>query len=452
MIKPLDLRDLTLGTFELRCGAMHLYPRNAPKDQGSSGAGYLRQLPTGELSLVMFIAAQPPPPEIVWDTKKKSGQLFGDEDYYLLEAHDFGGRRWTASRVRPSFTQFHGEGEPLWMAEATLRELEASDTLRGRPAGSSLQIWYRGALEFPFQVAVRQLETAGETTLSESMAIAAAKFSAAGCDFVARHDAGYLVVSVGCSEDRLKPDFERRVHETMEFVLARRLAWTAVERREGAELSWRLTGAPPNENGGRMQLPVAFTPGLRNECEAALDLLRRYLEQVHSHLGDGLPQLSVAVRCALEGSRSPLDAHALDVAVAVEAILGTEFTDVGESHAAFKAELAQVREAVESLGISDETKRRLRGRISSMAAASAKSRLLELASRGVVDMEEVRAWEEIRHRGAHGSFIAGVDQDYVDAFWRLVVLFYRLIFAAVGYEGPYRDYGEIGWPWRGMAE
>lgn len=450
MIKEQDLRDLAAGRFELRCGRMLLHQASASRDEGSSGSGYLRQTPTGELALVMFVGAQPPPPEIVWDTKKRSGELFGNDDYYSLEATDFSGRLWTAGRVRPNFTQFHGSGAQLWMAEAMLRELHCKEPLRGSFSGSSLRLWYRGDLEFPFQAPIRKVETAGSRTLSESIAIAAAEFRCAGCDFFVRHEAGYLVISASSAKELIAPELERRVHETLEFVLARRLSWTAVERHQGTELSLRLTGAPPNDQAGRMQLPVAFTPGLRSESQAALDLFARFLERIEPHRGDNLPALSVAVKCALEGSRSPLDAHALDVAVAVEAVLGSEFSELGQAEERFREDIAKVQEALESLAISDETKQRLRGRISSMAAASAKSRLLELASREAIDMAEVRAWETIRHRGAHGTFIAGVDQDYVDAFWRLVTLFYRLVFESVGYLGPYRDYGELGWPWRKM--
>jgi hypothetical protein len=451
MIKDQDLSELAAGTFELRCGEMHLYPGTASRQQGSTGAGYLRQLPSGELSLVMFIGSQPPPPEIIWDTKRKSGELLGDGDYYTLEAQDFAGRHWKASRVRPNFTQFHGGTSQLWMAEATVRELQGADSL-GRRSGSSVQLWYRGEFDFPFQLAVRQLETAGDVTLSESVGIAAAKFVNAGREFFARHQAGYLVVSAGSSEAVLEQDLERRVNEAMEFLLARRLAWTAVQRREGGRVSWRLTGGPTNEARGRLQLPVAFTSGVRCECDAALDLFARFLERVRSHVGDGLPPLSLAVKVALESNRSPIDAQALDLAVAVEAILRTEFSGLGQPDARLPTELVQARDAVESLSISEETKQRLGGSISSMASVSAKSRLLELVSRGVIGMPELRAWEAIRHRGAHGTFIAGVDQSYVDAFGRLVMLLYRLIFAAVGYEGPFRDYGELGWPWRGMAE
>ena len=452
MIKADDLRALVASEFELRCGAMRLCPTGASPGDASSGAGYLRQTPTGELALVMFIAAQPPPRRILWETNRKSGELLAGEDYYCLDAIDFAGRAWTATRVRPHFTQFQGGPEPLWMAEATLRELRGAENLRGTRAGSSLRLWYRGEIEFPFQTVLRQVETAGERMLSESLSIAAAEFSAVGCEFFVRHESGYLVVQASTQDERLAPELERRVHEALEFLLARRLAWAAVERREGAERAWRLSGAPLNDTRGRMQLPVAFTPAIRDECEPALELFRRFLERIHLHRGEGLPDLSVAMKSALEGSRSPLDAHALDIAVAVEAVLGAEFADLGEASASFRSDLVQVGEAIEALAISDETKLRLRGRISSMSAASAKSRLLALANRGDIAMAEVRAWETIRHRGAHGAFISGVDQDYVNAFWGLVMLLYRLIFAAVGYQGPYRDYGQLGWPWRGRDE
>jgi hypothetical protein len=452
VIKPQDLQQLAEDAFELRLGSIQLHRGGDGKHESSSGAGYLRQLPSGELSLVAFITQAPPGWEVVWNESKKSGELFTDDDYWRIKAHDFSGRCWTASRARLHFRLTHGDKDSLWMAEATLGEVQSAESLSGTLPGSRLDLWYRGDLVFPFNTAIKKLESTKERTISESWAIAAAEFQWQALEFFVRQEGSFLVMSIGSKEDRLPANLEYRIHESLELTLARRLVWTGVVKREGHQLQSRLTGAPKNELRGRMQLPVPFTQGLRAECEAALDLFQKYLTRIATHHGDTRPDLTVAVRSAHESAGSPIDTHALDLVVAVEAVLASEFPALGQPTDGFRADLDLTKQAVMKLEIDATSRKRILGSLAAMESRSAKAKLFELAGQGVIAPSEIDAWDTIRHRAAHGTVLKGVDQDYINAFWSVLTLFYRLIFARVGYTGLYCNYGELGWPWCNLKE
>ena len=454
MINSRDLSDLAQGIFELRCTSILLWRSGAKRNEGSYGPGYIRQTTTGELALVMFIATQPPLLETIWDSlaSKKSGELFTSEDSYFLEVQDSTGRRWTATRLHPQFSMCPSAEQNHWIAEAKISELHCATAPNRTHHISTLEIWYKCNLSFPFNKAIERTETTGEKTLKKSIAIEAAEFNVLGYTFFVRHESSYLIVLASKESDILDLDIELRINESMEFILGRPLAWTAVRKREAREWSCLVTGAPDIIEAGRMQLPVAFKVPFKAECDAALNLFSLFLQKISSKDDVQIPNLAVAVKCAREGSHGPLDAHALNVAIAIEAVLRTEFSETGKPGATFVADLAKVTKEIETMEISPETKERLRGRISSMAETSAKSRLLTLKAQGLISQRDIKAWENIRHRSAHGNFVSGADQEYINSYWQTMTLFYRLIFAAIGYEGPYRDYGELGWPWRRLED
>lgn len=448
MLNSKEIRSIAEGTFEIRCDSMRLRKEGALETEGPSGPGYLRQLPTGGFSLLMFVMDQPPTMQQVLEPHRQSGQLLEPEDYYRLHARGFGGRQWTATHLRPHFSRGASD---TWIAEATVREIREEYDLTSQPKGSSLRMGYRGELDFPFHLVIQAIEKARlderDRTLRDSLRREAAKLSALGCGFFVRHDAGQLVVEVSSPKKRLPPRLEDRLNEALEFLLARRLKWAWLNRQEGRKLSGAVTGAPLDETRGRMPVPVDV-----DKAEAAIALLEKYLSHLGAHRGRGRPPLAMAVESVLLSAASPLDAHALDLAVAVEAILASEYADLGKPHERFESELQKVKSAIDGLEVSDEMKRRVGGSLRAMRQISAKSRLLELERSGVISREEVRAWDEIRHKAVHGRFIEDLDQKYLDHFFCLVMLMHRLIFNRIGYHGPYRDYSQPGWPWRERQE
>jgi hypothetical protein len=449
MLLGKDIQQLASGSFELRFKEMRLR-RCGPDDSSiPAGPGIVRQTEHGDLTLAIFLTRDAPTfVEIVkTESGLKAGELLPDAGYYDLEAEDYSGRLWEASRILVRF--IHSIFGQATIAEATLTELLG----RGKYPNSGdayVEIRYRGNPDFPFTLPIHRVGKVAERTIEESIAVGVAEFSALDCNFFVQHDSGYLFVSAGSREASLPSNIEDRINEALEFLLARRLTWATVTKIEGANASWRITGAPTHKDRdrGRMQFPVIFKVGNRASCESALSLLSHFLVATCHHKGGSLPPLSIAVRMALESSHSPLDAHALDLSVAVEALLGSHFNELGRPTNDYIQELRVICKAISELEISESTRKRIEGLLNLAKSGSSKDKLRALISQGKVTSEDLRAWETVRHKAAHGVFLKDVNQKYVDSFLRVMTLFYRLIFHAIGYFGPYQDYGTPGWPVR----
>lgn len=447
MIQSQELLQLASDQFELRCGRIRLF-RSASSSQSEYwGSGYLKQAGLGRLSLVVFIDGPVPLEESQYKREGEAGTLIPDDRYFEFEAHDFEGRTWWGARLRPSFSSIHGPGDrELWMAEATVPEIHATEAFSDcRP---HLTIWYRGTLEFPFTVPIERIERLQDRELSRSSSFGASEFSAAAIDFFVRQEDSYLVVSAYSPTEPIPVGFEERVTEALEFVLARRLSWTCTRRIESSTCSMRVTGAPLNEQSGRMQHPVPFRRGITAECRSTVKLLRKVIGYLARRESEKRPPLSISMRSAIDGGRLPLDSHALDLSVAVEAILRSEYEEVNGPAEELLQDRDTVQMHLQNIDLSENFRKRISGFLDSVTNPSAKQQLLRLELDGKVTRKEVKAWEYIRHRASHGNYIEDLDQKYLDNFHRLMTLFHKLVFDVVGYSGTYRDYGERRWPER----
>lgn len=73
-------------------------------------------------------------------------------------------------------------------------------------------------------------------------------------------------------------------------------------------------------------------------------------------------------------------------------------------------------------------------------------KLLENA--GTVKASEIKAWNELRHAAAHGSWEPREEQMQVhfDDLYKVMTLVYRLVFVHIGYEGMFSERSTRGWP------
>jgi hypothetical protein len=94
-------------------------------------------------------------------------------------------------------------------------------------------------------------------------------------------------------------------------------------------------------------------------------------------------------------------------------------------------------------------KPRIVGAIQSMAKPRARDHLEALVKQGALPAEHLDAWKALRHASAHAAAPEG---DWVlptiEKSAIVLALYYRLVFLLIGYQGPYTDYSERGWPER----
>lgn len=73
-------------------------------------------------------------------------------------------------------------------------------------------------------------------------------------------------------------------------------------------------------------------------------------------------------------------------------------------------------------------------------------KLLEGA--GAVAPEEIKAWKDLRHASAHGSWRPHEEhiQVHFDDLYKVMTLVYRLVFVHIGYQGKFSKRSTRGWP------
>jgi hypothetical protein len=89
--------------------------------------------------------------------------------------------------------------------------------------------------------------------------------------------------------------------------------------------------------------------------------------------------------------------------------------------------------------------KRLKDLVNGLDAATAKSRLYQLAGRAVITDVEIRAWGEMRNKLAHGA-LPEFGQEMITNAHRVLTLFHKLVLHCIGFRGKLRDYGQLGWP------
>lgn len=92
-------------------------------------------------------------------------------------------------------------------------------------------------------------------------------------------------------------------------------------------------------------------------------------------------------------------------------------------------------------GYLDAFIKRVKGAIGAMKGVSAKDVLYQLRDAEILEEKHITNWTELRHSRAHGRVVTGrtVEQD-LNRSRAVLGLFYRLVFHAVGYVGPSKNY------------
>jgi hypothetical protein len=139
-----------------------------------------------------------------------------------------------------------------------------------------------------------------------------------------------------------------------------------------------------------------------------------------------------------------IDGYALSLAVAVEGLVQREFPGLGGLTPQQKHQVKAAQEHMKLWNGDVKLKQRIEGAISQLHYSRAGDKLRALVNSGAISEEMNTAWRKLRNALAHGSSPKG--GRFVELLYRVKVLFYHLIFHAIGYKGPYMDYGSLGWP------
>ena len=436
------VEQLRSGSFELDCLDMTLQERTSDATP-ISGAGNFSVASDGTLQVKMYARGAPPPlPQL------PAGELIPRDSLYCLRATDLRRRQWTCDFLFPDKCDFSGSDSVI---RATIMDLKHVEDYGAIP-GDEVDLFAFGDLRVPVNAATETKITSNDSeTTSSNMDRAVVKMPTCRLDF---HNApGLLRATVDA--EVLSEQTDDRLAEALQFILASPVHWSVLHRSgrgrqiTSIRLRERMLARP------RMHKPIQFL-GSHDFTGSVWPLFQRYYEFVSGANVDEWHPISIHLYNAGQASAGSLDSQRVALGVAVEGIVASAFPEISErtSEDAIKS----IRDHVETWpGLPDWPGReafreRIRGLFGLLGRASAKDRMHALARRGLIESDDIKAWSRLRNYAVHPETVdPGVTRESLALIERVTTLMYKVVFARIGYEGAYTDYGAPGWPKRLFA-
>jgi hypothetical protein len=275
-----------------------------------------------------------------------------------------------------------------------------------------------------------------------------ATFAACGLDFDIQKAEDSFTIQVKSTET-LPENLEVKIEESLRFLLAQTVSVRAIE---GPNQKLQLYSRYPSANRTHLAPPISRGgPAFNNH---SWELLEDYLAYVSSEGGPYWHTCSNHLHNACEASANSLDAWAIGLGVAVEGLANllpkelnpTEMTQLEDLKTFINQ---QVSDSLDHKIFA----KRIEGLINNLTSIRAIDRLNGLADSGGTVAALLKDWQKLRNTSVQpnkrGGNLAQADyQKLIDQVHHVTMLMYHIVFALIGYKGPYTDYATHGFPER----
>jgi hypothetical protein len=432
------------GALNLDCKRM-LLAQHKEGGEHFEGQGYIRQSDDGTLTFKIYV---------VQHNAKRFGHLdamFGggagklhtDEMFYDLDATAHDGTRWTAARIL--LVTHWNIADLTVLAQGDMQSMTAHLDLPQKQ--HYLRLHFFEEYNVPLD-RMSETEEHGGRYFTRNRA----EFESCGWKFEVRKRDGSGDTVVEVISDIAFPGaaFHLRIQEALQYITGKTAIWRARIESEGSKLHLEL--ASPLRKSARTQFSPPISPVSINFCEHGWALFGRYLSYVVQETkGTHWNPVAYHLYNACEATASSIDAWAVGVSVAVEAVASLINAEDGgqtDDLLALYQERARkwLDEQSDLVAISD----RVKGQIDSISKKRPDDTLYVLAKNGHVEQAYVRSWRYLRNRHVHPTLKDlrkpdSVDnQKLLDNIHRVETLLRQLTFYLIRYEGPFTDYGVHG--------
>ena len=448
-----EVEQIKLGSWRLDCPRMLLRSRgNSPK-RTYSGPGYVFQPAPGVLSFHLYAYRGQSALRSGWLDLARTGETLPEEAYFDLEVTDVTGRRWASKRLIPASIDRTAMGKVIVDGQLTTLSTKAVLSRTLKVKGHSVDIRAFQHLELPWNAGtVRRSSTARGRRRSKAFSRDAWAFRCQGLDVLIVQGADRMSMEVYSERNRLPPRIERHLLEALEFIVGHAVHCQAVRIRRSHTVETTVFAMRGDLRTARWQPPLVqqwvSVPGTnRITSRHHRRLFERFLVHAIS-CGGRVHSVSGQLAAIREASTARyIDAYALTMTVAVESLA---FSDVP-----VRVRRPPVRQ-IESLlswirdwGGSEELKVRALGAVANLGQTRAGDILRNLVRNAVITKQQYEAWQKLRNRSTHGyQLLRGNPNQLRELLPIVQVMFYRMVFHAIGYRGPYTDYSSPDWPIR----
>jgi hypothetical protein len=218
------------------------------------------------------------------------------------------------------------------------------------------------------------------------------------------------------------------------------------KRHDGVATTTKLESPAKEDDRPHRPTPIRFN--VVDETGQTWRLFDLFLTCIRDGDPERLHPLSTQVWAVSKTHAASVEAKALTLAVAVETLLDSYFEDVAKPSTEHIALVDDLVKHIRAWSGDSGIRARALGAIGSIKTARPRDKLCELERRGVITAEDHEAWRKLRNAATHGDWSAVQDdlQAFIDGIEQVRVLFYRLIFAIIGYKGTHTDWATYGWP------
>jgi hypothetical protein len=440
-----ELESLKHSLWEIDCPQVTVKSRSPQNPCTFDGSGFLKQVTSHQLTFKFYASAQS---QSHINRNLQLGETIPDEAYYDLTAMDYKGRLWRCERIlidikKSASGEFIIQGSiPKIICEGEIPEYVECK-------GSRLEIRVFDNINIPCnERTLTKKSIARGLQSSKFMSRNIWKFKCCKLDFLlVKEDKKLLIINVISSEETISEYLRERLLETLQFILGYPINWAVSYKRIGHTTEVTLCSPRQRSVSSRFQPPFILGGYFINEAQVFRRLFVKYLQHVINY-DQPLHPLWAQINAIYEASSGMfIDAHALTLAVAIESIVSSEFSHLGklkkrEEDAVQKA-LEYMEDWKDKAGIKD----RIKGKIKTLLEPNVGNKMKALEKVGAITNAQAKAWQSLRNKSAHSYQTHGSkNSKFVKLIFQINVLFYHLIFHAIGYKGPYMDVSETGFP------
>lgn len=371
-----------------------------------------------------------------------AGQLLGDNDCFKLVGHDFKGAVWSAESVFPK-QRFGFNGG---LATGTVHQLRQRTELPDAATKTHVVVRFLGKIKFPANQSTKTVTHVGDREAGSSWSMNAAKVEAGECQFSIRVESDHTVVAALVPARMDVMTVAVNVQAALQFVTGTELTPLTVQATVGNNEIVTLLSARTTGPKG------AVSPPLRAQStDFGGDFWRLfadYFSYVAIYGGKDWHPVSNHISMMIESSVASLEAGLLALAVAVEGIASqTLVANRATPSDELTEEVDRIVEAVSNVAMSQTTRNRLMGSLDGLRRIRVTDLLKAFETRHSLTGGTYEAWSKMRNTVAHGSSLGGGNVELIFQRREMVTtLLYALVFEAIGYSGPFVNYGVKGWP------
>ena len=372
----------------------------------------------------------------------KIGSIIPDSHYYILEGRDSKGRKWHSSEFYPSYDIHINHKGVLFKGTAQeIYFIEKIDSDNTNTNTNKVQLTFLNSFNIPAHEITETIIRSGEREKKRTTRNIW-RFKDDDISYTFTNEDYGLTVDVE-SNKTFPSYYISCIVETLCFVFVHYIFPSIEIERRNNNVKYLLRVL---EKPGAT--PLLGAPIKLNRIDAsaiAKEMFIKYIRYISKNKSELLHPISVELLRVVRASQYSLDAQSLVVAVAVEAILQSQYPKIKISKEK-NEEIDLVQKHIMDLDISDNLKERLKGLIGTMKEYRSIDQLNQIKERGIINAEHIEAWKHLRNIVTHGS-IDDINFDERYSLCNMVSqLMYLLIFDLIGYKGIFTDYTKEGYP------